>query len=76
MLTSDQADIARIWLDKVDDEIKSLRNKEVSQDEESMRRILTLRVNRSIGWEDDHRWNSMMRLAENILPCEPRSALL
>jgi len=67
-LTGDQADTARQWLNTIDKEIKNLKDKEVYQSEDSIKRILTLREDRSIGWEDDLRWDTMMNLAANVFP--------
>lgn len=72
-LEGDQVDTARNWLDEIDKAVADAISK---SDEEvkggDLKRILTLRVDRTIGWDMDERWESMMELAGNVLPGEPR----
>lgn len=72
MLYGDQVETARSWLDAVDKGIEELKVDKVGRDKESLRRVLTLREDRTIGWDDDHRWDAMMHLAAGVLPGEPR----
>jgi hypothetical protein len=70
MMYGEQIETARQWLDAVDKQVKSIKEKERDRDSVDFRRILTLREDQSIGWEDDHRWDSLMFLASEVLPGE------
>jgi len=74
MMNEEQIDTARRWLDVIGAQVDIIK-KEKGRNLDSttdVKRILTLRTDQSIGWEDDHRWDSLMHLAEEVLPGEPR----
>jgi hypothetical protein len=72
MIYGAQVDTARRWLNSIDREIDEVKRNEGVKTVAEMKRILTLRENQSIGWEDDHRWDRILRLAGAVLPGEPR----
>jgi len=81
MMVGDQVDTARRWLDAVDEGIRGIlrqgeeKGGEGSREgwEKNVRRVLTLKEDRSIGLEDDAWWDGLMELAGKVLPGEPRN---
>ena len=63
----DQADIARAWLMAIEKETRALAD--AGRPLHAAKEVLVLREDKSIGWEDDKIYESIMRLAE-ALPAE------
>ena len=66
-LTPDQADVARAWLNAVDREVKALEARGSS--DKTVRDMLTLKEDRTIGWTQDQSWDEVSRLLK-VLPGE------
>jgi len=66
-LQPDQVDIARSWLDTIASEVKILEQQGKSN--RSAKDILVLRGDRTIGWEEDGKWDSIMSLRK-VFPGE------
>jgi hypothetical protein len=65
-------------LDAVDEGIREVVGKDAEavagEAVAGVKRLLTLRADRSIGWEDDKRWDEMMELAASVLPASGSSS--
>ncbi|KAI0077724.1 alpha/beta-hydrolase [Panus rudis PR-1116 ss-1] len=62
-----QVETAQAWLDAVDSEVKKLE--EEGKNQHSVLEVLALKEDKTIGWIEDTRWDSMMRLSQ-VLPGE------
>ena len=65
MLTDDQVPIARDWLNAVSREVHAL----LDGSQRAEKDILVLSEDRRIRWEEDTRWDELMRL-KSALPGE------
>ncbi|KAJ8494392.1 hypothetical protein ONZ45_g13252 [Pleurotus djamor] len=61
ILTDQQVDVAKQWLSKVAEEQRSLEGREV-QGLEDVRKVLVLKEDKTIGWEEDGRWEELIKL--------------
>ncbi|KAI5119079.1 hypothetical protein M0805_005497 [Coniferiporia weirii] len=64
-LEEDEVDIARAWLDVVDAELR--KAEEAGAAVRDVRDVLTLREDRTVGWDEDRRFDEVMRLVQ-VLP--------
>lgn len=72
VLTPPQVDVARAWLNTIDEEVKKMKSSgsEYNSGENGdVRKVLTLYEDMSIGWTMDERWEEIMRLTK-VLPGE------
>jgi len=67
LLKDDQVLTAHAWLDAVAQEVDKLQKDGTSG--HAVNEVLTLREDRSIGWDKDDKWDAMMKLCQ-ILPGE------
>ncbi|KAF9485573.1 carboxylesterase [Pholiota conissans] len=65
-LDSDQAKVAKAWIDKISEQIKAM-NESGKAPTYNKDNILTLNDNKSIGWRSDNKWDHIMKLYEVLL---------
>lgn len=72
VLTSAQIDVARAWLDAIDEEVEKMKSKgsEYNFEENGgVKEVLALKKDMTIGWAVDERWEEIMKLTK-VLPGE------
>jgi hypothetical protein len=70
-LTPDEQSVARSWLDAIDIAVKAA---EEGGPRRGVKDVLVLNENKTIGWREDARWGSIMRLLK-ILDGEKEAKL-
>ncbi|KAF9528954.1 carboxylesterase [Crepidotus variabilis] len=60
-----QDDVARAWVRRIAEETEA-DNSELEGAEVDVKRMLTLKENKTIGWTEDARWDEMLKLAKVI----------
>ncbi|EIN08288.1 carboxylesterase [Punctularia strigosozonata HHB-11173 SS5] len=74
-LKGSQADVAKAWLDGIAEQVRILEEDNASSEFIDLKRVYTLKEDKTIGWTTDARWDGIMRLT-NALPGESGTSRL